>query len=923
MVDQSELLEIKKMNLQRNKTLSAIALILILTVSGIMASIPAANAHTPPQTHPTFAYLSMSPSPAGVGQTVLIVMWVSPNPPTATGYGGDVWRNFTVTITKPNGNTQTLGPFNADATGSTYTVYVPDQVGTYKFVFNYPGQVISLYGPTGIPSDTSVLTSFGFLLGGDRNLLIGDTFTGSSATETLTVQQQQIAKIPDTPPPTSYWTRPIYGQNSAWASVASNWLGGAQIGVAPGGTNNLWQSGVGPNSPHIMWTKPIELGGIVGNTQTVGVSSYEIPDVGYYSGGSYEGRFTNAMIIAGNLYYADPLGHSNTGGGYTCVDLRTGQVVWHSDNLATTIGNIPGVGPNTILVPSFGQLFDYESQNQHGVVGGILWYESGGGPFGPPIPETWVAYDAFTGKWLYNLTNVPTGYTVYTDMGAIVRYVFNYNTATKSGSLALWNDTQHNAGLELTPAGGNASVAATTNAYQWRPNGGSFDMGQPYAYSWTVTINADLSGSAAPSIIKVIPGDLILGQSSGIGFLSLGGTPDPYTIWAISDKPATRGQLLWIKNYPAPANGVSRTFSGSSPVDTVNRVFFMQDTETFAWTGYSLDTGAQLWGPVTGATRAFSYYGSGLGGGQFGFAAYGNLYTQGFGGEICCFSGKTGTLLWKFNNTNSGDETAYGNYPIFIAAIADGKVYAFTNEHSPNYPLYKGEKIFCIDANTGNEIYEMLSLAGQTGGNGGETSVLADGYLAYYNYYDNSIYCVGKGPSATTVTATPGVGNVVTIQGTVTDQSAGAKNKVQSGEFNMVPAVSDASMGSWMQYIYMQQPIPGHATGVPVTLTAVDQNGKTYNIGTVTSDITGLFHIAWTPPATGEYSITASFGGSNSYWPSYAEAAISVGSAASPQPTPTAPTSPAAAINVYIIAAVVVVIVVIAAAALLIRSRRK
>jgi hypothetical protein len=150
-----------QLKIQMGKTSISIALILILTFSGIMASIPAANAHTPPQTYPTFAYLSISPSPAGVGQTVLIVMWVSPNPPTATGYGGDVWRNFTVTITKPNGNTQTLGPFNADATGSTYTIFVPDQVGIYKFVFNYPGQVISLYGPTGIPSDIATLQFFG------------------------------------------------------------------------------------------------------------------------------------------------------------------------------------------------------------------------------------------------------------------------------------------------------------------------------------------------------------------------------------------------------------------------------------------------------------------------------------------------------------------------------------------------------------------------------------------------------------------------------------------------------------------------------------------------------------------------------------------------------------------------------------------
>ena len=57
--------------------------------------------------------------------------------------------------------------------------------------------------------------------------------------------------------------------------------------------------------------------------------------------------------------------------------------------------------------------------------------------------------------------------------------------------LALWNNTEHNVGFEMTPAAD--SVAATTEAYQWRPNGKTVDMST--AYSWNVTISADLTGS--------------------------------------------------------------------------------------------------------------------------------------------------------------------------------------------------------------------------------------------------------------------------------------------------------------------------------------------------------------------------------------------------------------------------------------------
>ena len=56
--------------------------------------------------------------------------------------------------------------------------------------------------------------------------------------------------------------------------------------------------------------------------------------------------------------------------------------------------------------------------------------------------------------------------------------------------------------------------------------------------------------------------------------------------------------------------------------------------------------------------------------------------------------------------------------PIFVSAIADGKVYAFNNEHSPNSPLYNGYNIYCINATSGEEIYKMLSWSGQTGGTG-------------------------------------------------------------------------------------------------------------------------------------------------------------------------------------------------------------
>ncbi len=62
--------------------------------------------------------------------------------------------------------------------------------------------------------------------GYEKSILIGDYYLPSSASATLTVQQDPIpAAITSYPLPTEYWTQPIDGENSYWFSISSNWLG--------------------------------------------------------------------------------------------------------------------------------------------------------------------------------------------------------------------------------------------------------------------------------------------------------------------------------------------------------------------------------------------------------------------------------------------------------------------------------------------------------------------------------------------------------------------------------------------------------------------------------------------------------------------------------------------------------------------------
>jgi hypothetical protein len=287
------------------------------------------------------------------------------------------------------------------------------------------------------------------------------------------------------------------------------------------------------------------------------------------------------------------------------------------------------------------------------------------------------------------------------------------------------------------------------------------------------------------------------------------------------------------------------------------------------------------------------YFASGSGAGQRAVTAYGNIYVQGYGGELCAYSCVDGSLLWKYNNTSAGVIGSWGLMPIFVSAIADGKVYAFNNEHSPNSPLYNGYSIYCINATSGEEIYKMLSWSGQTGGTGTSTAVLADGSLVYYNYYDNQLYCISKGATQTTVSApnlAAASGQSVVIGGSVIDISSGTTQTEQAMRFpNGIACASDASMSAWMEYVYMDQACPTDFTGVTVAINVVDANGNYRTIGTANTDASGHYSLVWTPDITGRFDVITTFAGTNGYYGSSATTTFAVDqpvATATPMPTP-------------------------------------
>ena len=169
------------------------------------------------------------------------------------------------------------------------------------------------------------------------------------------------------------------------------------------------------------------------------------------------------------------------------------------------------------------------------------------------------------------------------------------------------------------------------------------------------------------------------------------------------------------------------------------------------------------------------------------------------------------------------------------------------NEHSPANPTWLGGKIWAVNKTDGTLLWKIDSIQDET-----QPIAAYGNQIVYLNFYDGKLYDIGKGPSQITVTA-PQVqvtsGETVTITGSVLDKAPGATQTEQAARFpNGLPCISDASMDDWMNYVYMQKPAPTDATGVEVTISAIDPNHNYITLGTTVSDSNGNYGFTWKTP---------------------------------------------------------------------------
>jgi hypothetical protein len=592
----------------------------------------------------------------------------------------------------------------------------------------------------------------------------------------------------------------------------------------------------------------------------------------------------------GILYYNRDVAFAGQRG-IVAVDLHTGKELWTKND--------------TYL--SFGQILYFNSWNYDGVYN-YLWDISGG--------TRWNAYDPFTGEWIYSMYDVPSGLArTFGPSGEIL--IWQLDLA--NGWMALWNSTA--AGLSSPGHNmlGNIGSWAYYNG-QRLVHGLNFSAVTPgtYAnpYSWNVSIPTGLTtGTSFFAPILGVYDDRVV----GIDF--------NYTrarVWALNTKGLTNSStstsLLFDKTWQAPAEwlaGVNTIQLGGFTNQVKNGVVSLWNKELRKHYGFSVETGNFMWETDSEVVWDFLGWGNAE---HTWYFAYGKLFSVGVGGIVYAYDDQTGKTLWTYEMSDAYNEPVTGdNWWGWITLISNGKVYVTTLEHSAEQPIPRGGPYICLNASNGAEIWRVNGM--YRGTRWGGNSVIGDSIIATMDTYDQRIYAIGKGPSATTIMASPKVSaftDGVLIEGYVTDISSGTDEYALTARFpNGVPAVSDASMSDWMLYVYKQFSRPVNATGVDVSISVFDANNNYRTIGTTKTDANGFYSFNWYPDISGKFNVYASFAGSNAYYSSFAETAFAVNPA--PEPTQAPTPAPVSLADQYllpatggIIAAIAIVGVVLA-----------
>ncbi len=756
--------------------------------------------------------------------------------------------DYTITITKPDGSKEviTLDSYKADTTA--YFEYIADQVGTWTLKFEFLGG----FYPAG-----NYTVDEGTYLGSQVVSFTKSCYYEPSETEEqiLVVQDEQVASWPAAALPTDYWTRPVSPEKREWAAILGNY---PATGVVGDSSDENWPEDTNTymsNYNYIPYVQAPNTAHVVWKRQGAisGLIGGSLDQVSLTSGGG-----NPSIIYSGRCYQTVTKVYDGvTQSVWQCYDLRTGEIYWEKTGITQV--------PTTISYQAYATANTAGAAGKEAAnLGGLnvaLMYVGGG---------RMIKYNPWNGAVTLNISIAPlTTGTVYGDMQFLTIQNIG-NTTNPDYRLIDWTISQTiGAGPSYTVS---YKVDIKNNvSYPWSSLGTSVDYEAGIAVTTTAVNDATAIGAYYGTRIRAAS--------------------------------IVTGQLLWDITVEDTMYSSSCTVAdhGKAAVLMMGGYYI----------AYDLSTGNQVW-----KSEAMDYpWSEGAFGAYAVQSAYGMIYREAYDG-IYAFDWTDGSIVWQYTAPANVYETPYTDengttvYSFNSGAlIADGKLYTYTTEHTPSQPITRGWGLHCVNAITGEGIWNISGYMSQ--------GAIADGYLTASNSYDGYTYVFGKGQSETTVSV-PQIaitsGTSAIISGTVLDLSP-----AQEG----TPCVSTASMSQWMEYLHLQRSIPSDVIGVPVSIDAVDPNGNSVHIADVTSDMSGTYAYTWTPTIAGEYTITATFMGDDSYGSSWAETHATVAEAPATSPSPTAVNFDAINNNVTttIIAAVIAIIVAIAIAVLLLKKK--
>ncbi|MGD6808648.1 MAG: PQQ-binding-like beta-propeller repeat protein [Candidatus Bathyarchaeia archaeon] len=859
-------------NPKRNTNIKAIILILVLSSVSMMTALDTAAAAVPLHTSAddngsialpdgvtpdikvkTDVYLSLRPNPVGINQIILINLWNDPGPSYARYF-----TDYVLTITHPNGEEEVIKIDSYPADGTAWLEYQVDEIGTWKFKFDFLGG----FFPAGNYTIPEGVSQAGYT----------ETYTKSvyylpdSTPETLlTVQEEQVASWTPAVCPTDYWTRPVSPENREWSSILGDypWVG-------PGGgadwpeetsyyaSNYQFTPYVqSVDSSHIVWKNQGAIGGLTGGSQ--GIASFT-------SGGG-----TPNIIYQGRCYQSvtKPF-DGETQSVWQCYDLRTGAIIWERTGVTT---------PTSI---EYGEA-------------------SAGAVAGAETVSTSASLIAISGNRLIKY-NPATG------------------AVTTNVSIPSFTTTQYYMnGYALSVQTINASEL-NFRLINWTTQGSTSSFNSRIVSNITYALNSlgNVRDFASGTCFVIREPNALdsygLSPYSGFPYVDIyqdGGTGIRHGMRILAVSLVT-GKILWNSTVDdEPYSSDQAPYSQSCNIADHGKLAVLMRKGYF--NVYDQATGNLLF-----KTEAMDYPWDEPGFGAYDIAsAYGMIFRGAYSG-VYAFDWDTGEIVWKYEAPTNPYETPYtttngttvnafyGTFKIF-----DGKVYIQNTEHTPTQPITRGLKLHCIDAYTGVGVWNITGCM--------SPGAMSDGYLTASNTYDGYTYVIGKGKSATTiegpkVAAT--LGQSVILTGTILDQSPAQPETA---------CVSKESMSEWMEYLHMQHAIPASVIGVPVSIDAVDPNGNFVHIGDTTTDgYSGTFGYTWEPEISGQYTVTATFMGDESYSSSFATTYVSIVNA--PSATTSTETINLDAINnttttTVAAAAIAIIIAVIVVGLLIIKKK--